>query len=201
MFYALLLFSLLPSEYHIKDSVDKVEINHFYSSDTGLLVFVQVIYWDWNVEKSRWDVVDWLLDKERTRRYVGEELHQKQLEHEQYWKDYYTDIALKAQTEPLIRKNIKFTVNREKFQEWYLENFEPKIPPFDGVYFGCSEMSTPHNNKLTFTDQKHNCKREIEFKILVHTHTLEDPELKHREILPQEQRRELTPKRVKFGPK
>jgi hypothetical protein len=40
------------------DHCTVAEINHVYSPD-GSLVFDQLIWWDWNASRQRFDVVDW----------------------------------------------------------------------------------------------------------------------------------------------
>lgn len=63
MHMILLLLALNPASQPVFDAVDRVEVNHFYNGD-GCLVFDQIIWWDWNVSHSRWDVVDWRLLKD-----------------------------------------------------------------------------------------------------------------------------------------
>lgn len=57
-----ILFCALSLNGHaeLTDSVDLVEVNHFYNS-SGELVFDQVIWLEWNTDKGRYDVVDWRL--------------------------------------------------------------------------------------------------------------------------------------------
>jgi len=47
------------------ETVDLVEVNHFYD-DQGRLVFDQIIYYDWDAEQSRYNVRDWRLIKTPT---------------------------------------------------------------------------------------------------------------------------------------
>lgn len=54
----LLLLALNPLDHAIHDAVDRIEVNHVYNQDGGLS-FDQWIGWDWNIRKSRWDVVAW----------------------------------------------------------------------------------------------------------------------------------------------
>lgn len=63
----LLLFALcsIHEDDAIVDHVDRVEVNHFYD-DQARLVFRQLIFWDWNAEDSRFDVVAWRLLKGQT---------------------------------------------------------------------------------------------------------------------------------------
>lgn len=46
------------TEYAACDRVDVTEINHYYN-EHGRLIFDQIIYYDWNPVKGRYDVVDW----------------------------------------------------------------------------------------------------------------------------------------------
>jgi hypothetical protein len=46
------------SDFFISQTVDIIEKNHIYS-DYGDLRFVQVIFWQWDDEKNRFQVVDW----------------------------------------------------------------------------------------------------------------------------------------------
>jgi hypothetical protein len=45
-----------------RDRVDLVEVNHYYD-ELGRLVFDQVIYYDWSVKQSRFNVRAWRLVK------------------------------------------------------------------------------------------------------------------------------------------
>lgn len=49
---------LLPSRTVTTDTCDVVEVNHVYS-DTGTHAISQVIWWSWNKDFDRYDVVDW----------------------------------------------------------------------------------------------------------------------------------------------
>ncbi|WP_145056962.1 hypothetical protein [Lignipirellula cremea] len=66
----LLLLALLstyaaaPVETVIGESVDLIEINHFYD-EQGRLVFDQVIFYDWSEERSCYAVRAWRLLKKR----------------------------------------------------------------------------------------------------------------------------------------
>lgn len=47
----------------VTDSVDLIEVNHFYD-DQARLVFDQVIYYDWNYQSNKFDIRAWRLLKQ-----------------------------------------------------------------------------------------------------------------------------------------
>ena len=57
---ALIAFGTLPRDSVVAERVDRIEVNHVYDNQ-GNLVIDQVIFWDWNTRKSRFEVVDWRL--------------------------------------------------------------------------------------------------------------------------------------------
>jgi len=62
-----LLFSVLflvPLENPVVDHVDIVEVNHFCNQNDGTIVFEQIIWWNFNHEDARYDVVDWRILKD-----------------------------------------------------------------------------------------------------------------------------------------
>lgn len=60
---ALLLAAILPQPDGVaRDTVDLIELNHFYD-EHGRLVFDQVIFWDWSEDAGRYDVRAWRLVK------------------------------------------------------------------------------------------------------------------------------------------
>ena len=46
----------------LKDTVDMVEVNHFYD-ETGALIFDQIIYWNWSTLDAKFNVIAWRLMK------------------------------------------------------------------------------------------------------------------------------------------
>ena len=56
---------LNPPQKATVDTVDLIEINHFYD-EQGRLVFDQIIFYDWCPEESRYQVCDWRLLKHRS---------------------------------------------------------------------------------------------------------------------------------------
>jgi len=58
----LLLLAANPPELVARDTVDLIEVNHFYD-EHGKLVFDQIIFYDWAPDKSRFDVRAWRLLK------------------------------------------------------------------------------------------------------------------------------------------
>ena len=54
--------SLNPTEDVARERVDVIELNHFYD-DRGRLVFDQIIFYDWSVSQSSYQVRDWRLLK------------------------------------------------------------------------------------------------------------------------------------------
>lgn len=62
---AILIFCLCivpQSPAVLRDSVDLIELNHFYD-EHGRLVFDQVIFYDWSHDESRYNVRAWRLVK------------------------------------------------------------------------------------------------------------------------------------------
>jgi hypothetical protein len=60
MSLVLLLFSVVPRECVVRESVDLIEVNHFYD-EQARLVFDQAVFYTWN--RGRYDVVSWRLIK------------------------------------------------------------------------------------------------------------------------------------------
>lgn len=65
MTLALLLLATIPPDLVTRESVDLIEVNHFYD-ERGRLVFDQVIFYDWAPEHSRYQVIAWRLIKCRS---------------------------------------------------------------------------------------------------------------------------------------
>lgn len=62
-FWAGLVLAILPQEAAVcRESVDLAEVNHYYD-EQGRLVFDQVIFWDWDHDCCRHQVVAWRLVK------------------------------------------------------------------------------------------------------------------------------------------
>ena len=59
---AVTVLSLTPSNDVASDSVDLIEVNHFYD-EHGRLVFDQVIFYDWCTSENRYQVRAWRLLK------------------------------------------------------------------------------------------------------------------------------------------
>ena len=59
---ALLLLSVIPHDDVARESVDLMELNHFYD-EHGRLVFDQVIFYDWSNDDARYQVRAWRLVK------------------------------------------------------------------------------------------------------------------------------------------
>lgn len=58
---AIIAISINPApDGRTDDMCDRIELNHFYEED-GSHVFDQFVFWDWNYDESRWEVVDWRL--------------------------------------------------------------------------------------------------------------------------------------------
>ena len=106
----ILIASMIPAENVTCDSVDVIELNHFYDEE-GRHVFDQYIYWDWCVDKwcgGQHHVVDWRLATKRTdmlpRRAVGGGFVQtwhdsgvlrevRSLSFSQTWSDYDRELV------------------------------------------------------------------------------------------------------------
>jgi len=58
----LLLLSIVPRPEVAREACDLVELNHFYD-DQARLVFDQVIFYDWSLSESRYNVRAWRLVK------------------------------------------------------------------------------------------------------------------------------------------
>lgn len=59
---ALLALGMLPRDSFGVEHIDRIEVNHVYDGD-GHLVIDQIIFWGWNANSSRFEVVDWRLLK------------------------------------------------------------------------------------------------------------------------------------------
>jgi len=59
---SLVAFGIAPQEDVTRESVDLIELNHFYD-EHGRLVFDQVIFYDWALSESRYNVRAWRLVK------------------------------------------------------------------------------------------------------------------------------------------
>jgi hypothetical protein len=62
MMLALLLLSVLPQDICVRESVELIEVNHFYGEDCKL-VFDQIIFYDWSESDARYMVRSWRLIK------------------------------------------------------------------------------------------------------------------------------------------
>jgi len=56
------LLSIVPLDDVARESVDLIELNHFYD-EHGRLVFDQVIFYDWSIGETRYNVRAWRLVK------------------------------------------------------------------------------------------------------------------------------------------
>ena len=59
---ATVLFCAVPVNDVARESVDLIELNHFYD-EHGRLVFDQIIFYDWSNEEARYNVRAWRLVK------------------------------------------------------------------------------------------------------------------------------------------
>lgn len=62
MFSTMLVAVLLGVQHGhevLTDRVDVVELNTMCNTNDGLVVFDQIIWWNWNVKECRYEVVDW----------------------------------------------------------------------------------------------------------------------------------------------
>jgi len=57
-----LALGIAPQEDVVRESVDLIELNHFYD-EHGRLVFDQVIFYDWSAGEARYNVRAWRLVK------------------------------------------------------------------------------------------------------------------------------------------
>jgi len=60
--YSVCCLALLPGEETVQDTVDLVEVNHYYDEKANH-VFDQVIFYDWSDEEQRFQVRAWRLIK------------------------------------------------------------------------------------------------------------------------------------------
>lgn len=60
---ALALLAVVPQDSVTRETVDLVELNHFYD-ENGRLVFDQVIFYDWSPKDARYNVRAWRLVKD-----------------------------------------------------------------------------------------------------------------------------------------
>jgi len=56
----LLLFTVIPNDVVIKQTVDRIELNHYYD-ENGKVVFNQLIFYEWN--HDRFDVLEYRILK------------------------------------------------------------------------------------------------------------------------------------------
>jgi hypothetical protein len=56
--FALIVVSVLPRADVLRESVDLIEVNHFYN-ENGSHIFDQAIFWDWSTSDERFHVRDW----------------------------------------------------------------------------------------------------------------------------------------------
>lgn len=63
------LLMLMPSTCEVRDCVDLTEINYYWdcSTDRDTPIFVQAIWWEWNSQECRLDVVDWRIMRDSGR--------------------------------------------------------------------------------------------------------------------------------------
>lgn len=54
--------ALVPNQNTAHDSVDLIEVNHYYN-EHGRLVFDQIIFYEWSDTKARYDILAWRLLK------------------------------------------------------------------------------------------------------------------------------------------
>jgi hypothetical protein len=66
---AIILFCIVPVELTAEDHVDVAESNKFYDFE-GREVFHQVIYWDWDEDHERFQVVAWRMVKGGDESYI-----------------------------------------------------------------------------------------------------------------------------------
>lgn len=65
---ATLLMGTVPYAGPVQDTVDLIEVNHYYDYDTALLIFDQVILYRWCPYEARYEVVAWRLLKQESQR-------------------------------------------------------------------------------------------------------------------------------------
>lgn len=56
---AIALSAIIPLDDVIRDECDLIELNHVYDCDRGTKRFTQLIFWEWESERSRYRVVDY----------------------------------------------------------------------------------------------------------------------------------------------
>lgn len=67
VYAALPAAAILPLPEPVRESVDLIELNHFYD-ESGRLVFDQVIFYDWSSSDSRYQVRAWRLVNSHSQR-------------------------------------------------------------------------------------------------------------------------------------
>ena len=94
------LWGFHPSSHVPEETVDLIEINHFHD-DQGLLIFDQILFYDWSESHGRYQVRDWRLLKSpnqiplpsaRDREYVS------------VWNDFKTHDTLRTTKSKTIRE-------------------------------------------------------------------------------------------------
>ncbi len=86
MLIVLLALSVVPPTDVCSETVDVVEVNHFYD-DQGRLVFDQVIFYDWHHQQSHYHVRAWRLIK--TPSQIPRRCHSSQFGYVTIWHDGY----------------------------------------------------------------------------------------------------------------
>lgn len=57
--FAAILLSIIPQDDTVRDEFDLLELNHCFDCSTGVKRFTQIIFWEWDQERSRYRVGDW----------------------------------------------------------------------------------------------------------------------------------------------
>jgi hypothetical protein len=58
-----LLLTVLPIDTALRESVEQIEVNHFFSVDDGKFMFSQLLFRDWNSHAGRFDIRAWRMMK------------------------------------------------------------------------------------------------------------------------------------------
>jgi len=109
----LLLLGVIPRDSTSRETVDLIEVNHFFD-EHGRLVFDQVIFYDWSGGDGRYNVRAWRLVKKH------EQLPEKDWQ-TGYWTCHWQDGE---QT-----RHITSRAARETWTQWDVELAEREVLP------------------------------------------------------------------------
>ncbi len=172
--FAILLLFKIGHDTTIVDTFDMVEVNH-YHNDVGAERWSQLIFWDWDLGKTRLNVHYWKIMKGA---------YEKTKEGENKWNKRVRDIA----------DNIKNWENRKHF----LDNAKYHGEFIGGKLFPVKNYKSGYYEIIFYEKYgSHSIRRKLQAKTFRETHTTYDVEVFDRKKFHQDYRRGLTePKNI-----